>query len=261
VQSLFPIGSYVTLSDGSTARVLRRNGAKFCHPIVRIVVDSHGKEIPENSTSAVIDLSTAGLDVVRSLPNPGSDAVDLSMRILRMSEDCAEDEADGGLGKGLVNSSSEEAFRALSSVAANSANLDESIASLEHYSESEQRKAFEALDILDNSAQIIARANQAKRDESRVALRTVVTVCLADPRYPIVNLDSGRLVRVMTRDVSTRGVSFVCPETLPQERILIGIHVNETTTRWFLGDVVRAREVAETGFWEHGVVFRQAVTV
>src|SRR5437764_11964815 len=42
VLSLFPIGSLVKLSDGSTARVLRRNGTNYQSPIVLIVEDKHG---------------------------------------------------------------------------------------------------------------------------------------------------------------------------------------------------------------------------
>jgi hypothetical protein len=134
------------------------------------------------------------------------------------------------------------------------------IASLEHYTETERRRVFDALDILDNSAQITNRQFQHKREDGRVSLRTVASICLPDPNNPIVNLKSGRLIRVLTRDVSSRGVSFVCPDELPCEKIMVGLHVNERDTKWFYSDVVRAREIADTGFWEHAVVFRQAMT-
>jgi hypothetical protein len=65
----------------------------------------------------------------------------------------------------------------------------------------------------------------------------------------------------MTWDVSGSGVSFVCPRALSQNRILIGLHLNPQTTRWFIGEVQRTREVAHTGFWEHVVAFRQSVVV
>ncbi|MCC6125143.1 MAG: HD domain-containing protein [Pirellulales bacterium] len=258
VQSLFPIGSYVVLSDGSTARVLRRNGNFFSHPIVRIVKDSEGKDVPEHSALAIIDLKAAGLDVVQALPNPGSNAVNLSPRILLMSD--APDAEDAMLQNSLGECLAPATGDGLFSAAANASPL-ESITSLEHYSEAEKRRVLDALDILDNSAQITTRTYQSKRSENRIALRTVASICIPDSRSPIVNVKSGRLLRVMTRDISNRGISFVCPDALPQERILIGLPVNDRDTRWFFSDIVRAREIADTGFWEHAVIFRQGVAL
>jgi hypothetical protein len=252
VQSLFPIGSYVVLSDGSTARVLRRNGNNFSHPIVRVVKDGQGNEVPERSALAIIDLKAAGLDVVQALPNPGSNAVNLTPQILHMSD--AVDNEDvmfqSALGSCLTPASG-----------ASNGSAHEPITSLEDYSEAEKRRVFDALDLLDNSAQLTNRTYQHQRNDDRIALRTVATICLPDPRSPIVNLKSNRLLRVLTRDVSSRGVSFVCPDELPQERILVGLHVNAQETKWFLSDIVRAREISDTGFWEHAALFRQSITL
>jgi hypothetical protein len=79
---LFPIGSYVILSDGCVARVIRRNGDKFTQPIVKILQDCDGNKVPDNSEKAVIDLSEAGLGVVKTIPAPGSNAISLSPQIL-----------------------------------------------------------------------------------------------------------------------------------------------------------------------------------
>jgi hypothetical protein len=253
VQSLFPIGSYVTLSDGSTARVLRRNGDKFSHPIVRIIKDSEGKDVPENSALAIIDLSAAGLNVVQALPNPGSNAVNLTPQILQMSE------AVGDQGEETILTSLGEC---LQSFPAPSRGINQcNITRLEHYSETEKRRVFEALDLLDNSAQISNRQFQHKRTDGRVALRTVASICLPDPSKPIVNVKTGHLLKVLTRDVSSRGVSFVCPDELAQDQILIGLHVNERDTKWFYSNIVRTREIGDTGFWEHAALFQRAVSL
>jgi HD-GYP domain-containing protein (c-di-GMP phosphodiesterase class II) len=254
VQSLFPIGSYVVLGDGSTARVLRRNANHFSHPIVRIVKDSQGKDVPENSALAIIDLKAAGLDVVQSLPNPGSNAVTLSPQILHMSD--------------AVDNNDEEVFLrdALGSCLApastgSAGSTYESVTSIENYSEAEKRRLFDALEILDNSAQLSNRIHSHKRNDSRVALRTIATICLPDPNNPIISAKSGRMFRVLTRDVSTRGLSFVCPDELPLERVLVGLNVKENVTKWFLSDILRARDIGDTGFWEHAVVFKQSVAL
>jgi hypothetical protein len=118
-----------------------------------------------------------------------------------------------------------------------------------------------ALEILDNSAEFTNRTFQHKRNDRRIALRTVATICLPDPNNPIVNLNSGRLLRVLTRDVSTTGLSFVCPDELTFERILVGLHVNDRDTKWFLSDLIRAREIGDTGFWEHAAIFKQSLSL
>jgi HD-GYP domain-containing protein (c-di-GMP phosphodiesterase class II) len=253
VQSLFPIGSYVVLSDGSTARVLRRNGDKFSHPIVRIIKDADGKDVPEKSAMAIIDLSAAGLNVVQALPNPGSNAVELTTHILNMTE--ATDDAEQGTVLGSLG-------ECLLSVRSSSGGASiPYIPSLEHYTDHEKRKLFEALDLIDNSAQISNRQFQHKRSDGRVALRTVATICMMPPNQSIVSLRSGHSVRVLTRDVSSRGVSFVCPEEINLKEILVGLHVNEKDTKWFFSDIVRVREISDTGFWEHAAVFKKSVTL
>jgi HD-GYP domain-containing protein (c-di-GMP phosphodiesterase class II) len=84
VQSLFAIGSLVTLSDGSVGRVLRSNGDKYAQPIVRVLQDNEGHPLPEESKAAIIDLAEEGIDVVQALPAPGSHATNLTPEIFGM---------------------------------------------------------------------------------------------------------------------------------------------------------------------------------
>jgi HD-GYP domain-containing protein (c-di-GMP phosphodiesterase class II) len=252
VQSLFPIGSYVVLGDGTTARVLRRNDNHFSHPIVRVVKDSQGKDVPENSALAIIDLKAAGLDVVQALPTPGTDAVELSPRILQMKE-VAEDTDEVALGEALGS--------CLAQRSGANASAYVPITSIEHYSDAEKRRLFSALEILDNSAQLANRIHSHKRHDDRVALKTIATICVPDPAVPIISAKSNRMFHVLTRDVSSRGMSFVCPDELPCERVLVGLTVKNNQTKWFLSDLIRAREIGDTGFWEHAAIFRQSVAL
>src|SRR5579863_8201368 len=68
VVSLFPIGSLVGLSDGSTARVLRRNRNNYNSPIVQIVMDSSGDLTDPLDETQIIDPSASGLSIVKALP-------------------------------------------------------------------------------------------------------------------------------------------------------------------------------------------------
>ncbi len=70
VVSLFPIGSYVSLSDGRVARVLRRNGGNYACPIVQVVQDAYGKEIAPNAEDAIIIPSEVGIEITQALPQP-----------------------------------------------------------------------------------------------------------------------------------------------------------------------------------------------
>ncbi len=75
ILSLFPIGSFVQLSDGSVARVLRRNIADYTKPIVLRIADSEGNETNQEVDENVIDLSDSELTVIQALPTPGSNEV------------------------------------------------------------------------------------------------------------------------------------------------------------------------------------------
>jgi HD-GYP domain-containing protein (c-di-GMP phosphodiesterase class II) len=83
VNSLFPIGSFVTLSDGSVARVLRRNGSSYSKPIVQLIQTPDGKSIENDQP--IIDLATESLHVVQALPSPGSSQVSLTEDVLNLT--------------------------------------------------------------------------------------------------------------------------------------------------------------------------------
>jgi hypothetical protein len=192
------------------------------------------------------------LNVVRSLPNPGSNAVNLSPEILQMTENPHNVDVtlQGALGSCLAPAK-KSASRSL---------LDTAL-SLEEYSEAEKRRGLEALEILESSAERDHRNGRSKRAENSVKLRTVATVSLTDLDNSVIDVKSGKQLHVMTWDVSGSGVSFVCPNPISKKQILVGLHLNAEKTKWFIGEVVRTRIVAHTGFYEHVVAFRQTVVV
>jgi HD-GYP domain-containing protein (c-di-GMP phosphodiesterase class II) len=77
VLSLFPIGSYVMLSDDSMGRVIRRNGNHFAKPIVQIVRRSDGTRIDPALPPTIIDAAHDRRKIVRDLPTPGRQEVAL----------------------------------------------------------------------------------------------------------------------------------------------------------------------------------------
>lgn len=71
VLSLFPIGSYVALSDGSVGKVLRRNKDLYTQPIVNRIQDKDGEPIDVMDPDAIIDLTASEITIVQALPTPG----------------------------------------------------------------------------------------------------------------------------------------------------------------------------------------------
>jgi hypothetical protein len=76
--SLFPIGSFVVLSDGSVARVLRRNGLNFTAPIVQRIQDANGRLIPAQAPEALVDIAASPLEITQALPTPGREEIALT---------------------------------------------------------------------------------------------------------------------------------------------------------------------------------------
>jgi len=77
IVSLFPIGSFVELSDGSSARVLRQNRDHYMSPVVQIVCDSAENSI-DSDDAAVIDLISSDLQVSQPLPSPDRNEIAIS---------------------------------------------------------------------------------------------------------------------------------------------------------------------------------------
>ena len=78
VQSLFPIGSYVALNDGSIAQVVRRNKDHYTQPIIAKVQDQDGNKLDPLEDNNIIDLhENLELEVEQALPSPGSNEIDL----------------------------------------------------------------------------------------------------------------------------------------------------------------------------------------
>lgn len=78
VLSLFPVGSLVTLSDGSIARVMRRNGNAYTSPIVQRLQDGNGEQVDPIAFGNIIDLQNSELKVEQALPMPGKKELTLS---------------------------------------------------------------------------------------------------------------------------------------------------------------------------------------
>lgn len=82
MQSLFPIGTYVTLSNGSVAQVIRRNSSHYMTPIVELRQDGKGQEVERGSEASIVDLARSELSVVQALSTPGRNEIAFSQNLL-----------------------------------------------------------------------------------------------------------------------------------------------------------------------------------
>lgn len=67
VLSLFPIGSFVELSDGRRARALRSNGAEYTKPLVVVMRDGDGQPVDESAEDSLVDLRYTDVTITRAL--------------------------------------------------------------------------------------------------------------------------------------------------------------------------------------------------
>ncbi len=79
--SLFPVGSFVTLTDGSAARVIRRNENHYTSPIVQIIQMADGKNADPMNPDNILDLNKSQFEIDQALPTPGKDEIDLSSEL------------------------------------------------------------------------------------------------------------------------------------------------------------------------------------
>ncbi|MGW8256750.1 MAG: HD domain-containing phosphohydrolase [Thermoguttaceae bacterium] len=259
VQSLFPIGSYVMLSDNSIAKVLRRNANKFTQPIVKIIQDPEGKEVPEDAEDSVISLSEAELKVIKSLPTPGSDAVPLTPEILLMGMRNSESYEAVSQNSGDVSQVISKVFVPKSGTSAE--NTPTELLSLEDYSEKQKSLAGRALDFLTAARGRMESQFATKRTHVRKAIKTIVTIHLINPENHFSNIQADYSFRALTDDISQGGISFIYPGPIPWNNILVGLDTTEDAKTWFQGKIVRFREIGDTGFWLYSVAFKQRVAV
>jgi len=85
VVSLFPIGGYVEMTDGSIGQKIRRNTIRYTEPIVEIVQTAEGLELSNESERLVINPSESDVQVRGAVPSPYRDEVNVSTQILEMS--------------------------------------------------------------------------------------------------------------------------------------------------------------------------------
>jgi hypothetical protein len=133
--------------------------------------------------------------------------------------------------------------------------------SLEHYPEKLKRLASRAFDILEGSRKMTDSQYAGSGKSSRKVVKSVVTIRLVDAANPFSNLQSGINFQAMTYDLSQEEISFIYPEKLPIETILVGLPAPEDKKSWYLGKIARNREIGHTGFWLHNVAIQQRVSI
>lgn len=83
--SMFPVGSCVTLSDASIAKVVRANGPHYSTPVVLRMFDADAQPVNVQDDSNLIDLFGSRLKVVQALPAPGSGQVAFDEEFLTLT--------------------------------------------------------------------------------------------------------------------------------------------------------------------------------
>jgi hypothetical protein len=229
--SLFPVGSYVVLSNGHVARVLRRNLHDFTRPLVRVIQDGDGEAVASDQEAAIIDLSQSELTVRQALPTPGTDETGLTEELLRARSWSDWEES--------------QAKKATLSM------------SLESYTGDQKLAAQRALSEAQRTAVLNEWVSGDLPQHPRSPVRAVINVRLAEPKG--ASCEWSTPFRAIACDVSQTGLAFLHPERLEAKQILVGIDLPKDGRRWFEAEIVRRREIEGEGFWEYGVALRRRV--
>ena len=254
IQSLFPIGSHIVLSDGSVAKVLRRNGAKFTKPIVKIIQDKDGKNVPEDSELSVVDLSEANLGVIKAIPAPGTNAINFNAEIMRMGQRYLSGCAATDSGESSIlqlfsgSSSSPKAVAAVDMISA------------EQYTEKQKRLAASALELLGNIRGMADSKYADQRQHQRTAVKAQLKIHIPDLNNQFANLHAGCTFKVIINDISQGGLSFIYPDWINADNIMIELPATENEKKWVFGGIRNRRIIGDTGFCLHSVSFQNSVT-
>lgn len=81
VMCLFPLNSFVQLTDGSIAKVLRRNHDHYTQPIVQRIQTAEGEPVDAMDLANILDLKDNPIQVRQALPTPGKTEVGLTAEI------------------------------------------------------------------------------------------------------------------------------------------------------------------------------------
>lgn len=82
-QSLFPLGSYVRLSDGCEAQVIRRSAKDYSKPVVQCLrIDAPHPPRATPTPISIVDLSESTLEVVDIVPAPGKREMRLNRSLM-----------------------------------------------------------------------------------------------------------------------------------------------------------------------------------
>ena len=114
--------------------------------------------------------------------------------------------------------------------------------------------AGQALDVLDRLDARLEPHYASKRRHHRRPFRSAAMI-----RRPLTPPPGPQEMTVWTREISESGLSFVCPERIHDQWILIGLEPSPGRVVWLRADLVRRREVPSGRYWEHAVAFRRRV--
>ncbi|MEM7813179.1 MAG: PilZ domain-containing protein [Planctomycetota bacterium] len=123
------------------------------------------------------------------------------------------------------------------------------VKSIAEYSATEQRAAERVLDTLDQLELRMDAHFARQRQHQRAQFRGRATIRIPAPGAEPISFE------VYSRSLSQGGLSFICPQEIHAERLLVGLHLPNGECRWFHGVIMRSREVTDEEFWEYGVAF------
>ena len=129
--------------------------------------------------------------------------------------------------------------------------------------ESEMKsKTLETLDALDRWSDRFSGHCSQKRETERFEFRQPILIYVPDAEHEEIEerIDDFGMTEGVARNLSQGGLSFIHPEYLPADRIVVALCHDRRQCVYIEGDIVRRRPI-HNEFWEYGLKFVERTTM
>lgn len=125
---------------------------------------------------------------------------------------------------------------------------------------SHETVASRVLDMLDSWSKRLDGHQTQKRNSERNSFRRKLTLIIPEAESTDSEMDDKQVIEVWSRNISLSGTSFVTPEVIKADSVLVGIPSAEGKKLYFHADIIRHRQTHEQ-FWEYGLKFKERAHV
>lgn len=128
------------------------------------------------------------------------------------------------------------------------------------YKEEQKELLAQALDMLTLVEKRASRIYREQRAHKRIDRQGLFVVSFPEIFSEIEDKNIRETVTIMGRSILQSGISLVCIDHIPQEKINIMLPISKPLHLWVSSRIVRKQKIMDE-FWEYGVEFLARIDV